>query len=383
MYSRADRLGRNDPCWCGSGQKYKKCHLSRESQEPLQPGRLRHEMGKEFRKGRCLHPAASKQSCGKVIDAHTLQRSSTLGRLADESGHVLSFYPSDADENGHFKLQRVGWNVASTFRGFCDKHDSTLFVDLEKRPFVSDPKQCFLVGYRALVHELHQKSAAARARPILYDLERGLPMTNQMALRHYLNVSQEGNNKGISDLRHMKKLYDAAWKANDYSRIHSLIVTFEGNLDVASTGLVHPNFDTEGLALQDIARAKLAEGLAIGVVATDTGGAVVFSWPVEYKVPRNFAESLASLDDDNLCGYIVEFMFYYIENTYFSPSWWEVLSSEQRNRLRSLAEVANAYYSGSLAKNVRPYTSWRSISRQWWFGTSMSTAINAALTRRG
>jgi uncharacterized protein YecA (UPF0149 family) len=21
-----ERIGRNDPCWCGSGQKYKKCH---------------------------------------------------------------------------------------------------------------------------------------------------------------------------------------------------------------------------------------------------------------------------------------------------------------------------------------------------------------------
>ena len=21
-----DRIGRNDPCWCGSGKKYKKCH---------------------------------------------------------------------------------------------------------------------------------------------------------------------------------------------------------------------------------------------------------------------------------------------------------------------------------------------------------------------
>jgi preprotein translocase subunit SecA len=20
------RIGRNDPCWCGSGKKYKKCH---------------------------------------------------------------------------------------------------------------------------------------------------------------------------------------------------------------------------------------------------------------------------------------------------------------------------------------------------------------------
>ena len=27
-------LGRNEPCWCGSGRKYKKCHLGRE-QLPL------------------------------------------------------------------------------------------------------------------------------------------------------------------------------------------------------------------------------------------------------------------------------------------------------------------------------------------------------------
>jgi preprotein translocase subunit SecA len=23
---RSEQLGRNDPCWCGSGKKFKKCH---------------------------------------------------------------------------------------------------------------------------------------------------------------------------------------------------------------------------------------------------------------------------------------------------------------------------------------------------------------------
>ena len=40
------RPGRNDPCWCGSGQKYKKCHLDadargdsapRAARRPLRP----------------------------------------------------------------------------------------------------------------------------------------------------------------------------------------------------------------------------------------------------------------------------------------------------------------------------------------------------------
>ena len=37
------RPGRNDPCWCGSGQKYKKCHLSEDgaagATAPPRPGR--------------------------------------------------------------------------------------------------------------------------------------------------------------------------------------------------------------------------------------------------------------------------------------------------------------------------------------------------------
>jgi SEC-C motif len=36
LFSRAERpkevaLGRNDLCWCGSGKKYKKCHLDSDA----------------------------------------------------------------------------------------------------------------------------------------------------------------------------------------------------------------------------------------------------------------------------------------------------------------------------------------------------------------
>jgi uncharacterized protein YecA (UPF0149 family) len=32
---RAARPGRNDPCWCGSGKKYKKCHLASDEASPV------------------------------------------------------------------------------------------------------------------------------------------------------------------------------------------------------------------------------------------------------------------------------------------------------------------------------------------------------------
>jgi hypothetical protein len=32
----AHTLGRNDPCWCGSGKKYKKCHLPSDAQKRVE-----------------------------------------------------------------------------------------------------------------------------------------------------------------------------------------------------------------------------------------------------------------------------------------------------------------------------------------------------------
>jgi methionyl aminopeptidase len=28
---KKDELGRNDTCWCGSGKKYKRCHLDKDA----------------------------------------------------------------------------------------------------------------------------------------------------------------------------------------------------------------------------------------------------------------------------------------------------------------------------------------------------------------
>ncbi|HSN85380.1 MAG TPA: SEC-C domain-containing protein [Thermoanaerobaculia bacterium] len=38
LFSRPERpkevaLGRNDLCWCGSGKKYKKCHLEKDAKD--------------------------------------------------------------------------------------------------------------------------------------------------------------------------------------------------------------------------------------------------------------------------------------------------------------------------------------------------------------
>jgi len=90
----AMRLGRNDLCWCGSGKKYKRCHLDRESEERLQFPVIQDTIRKSTKQKVCFHPEASPASCSTVISAHTIQRSRVLGKVIGRDKHVLTFHPS-------------------------------------------------------------------------------------------------------------------------------------------------------------------------------------------------------------------------------------------------------------------------------------------------
>ena len=66
------KMGRNDPCWCGSGKKYKKCHLGRNRP---------HELRRRSRSsGRRFGPILHSQACASVPDAWLVGLSSKASR---------------------------------------------------------------------------------------------------------------------------------------------------------------------------------------------------------------------------------------------------------------------------------------------------------------
>ena len=90
------RIGRNDPCWCGSGVKFKHCHLGREAQPRIDPWQSAETMKGHFSEELCLHPLAGNQSCrGGIVKAHTIRRGADLSRIA-KNGHVYGV-------TGHFR----------------------------------------------------------------------------------------------------------------------------------------------------------------------------------------------------------------------------------------------------------------------------------------
>ena len=87
------KIGRNEPCWCGSGIKYKKCHLNREKQQMVNPWEVEKAMRKSFSTKDCLVPNSCKTECsGGIIQAHTVAKT-WLKKIAKDS-HVYGFKTS-------------------------------------------------------------------------------------------------------------------------------------------------------------------------------------------------------------------------------------------------------------------------------------------------
>ncbi len=126
-----EKIGRNDLCWCGSGKKYKKCHLGREDKKPIAPWQTDQEFKRLLEQRQCLAPGPWKHNCSPQISrAHTVPRSGSLARIARD-GHVYAYQLSLQElqkTGGTVKPQLVGINRASTFTGFCSEHGRSIFA---------------------------------------------------------------------------------------------------------------------------------------------------------------------------------------------------------------------------------------------------------------
>ncbi len=233
------KIGRNEPCWCRSGRKYKKCHLNRSIEQTHPISRLIAELKSKISHKECMHPDANNGSCNKkIIDAHTIQKKGPLKSIADESNHVFCFR---SDQDGKDEISKLGWQKASTFKGFCAKHDKEMFSPIEDQPYCGSKEQNFIAGYRAVALEHFKKISVVKGLPFMsQNIDRGMTLEAQIEFQRYLNSMKQGFFKGIDDLKETLNIYARSYKAHNYDDFESLSVYFKGDLNVAVSGCFHP-----------------------------------------------------------------------------------------------------------------------------------------------
>lgn len=352
------KIGRNEMCWCRSGKKYKKCHLNRSIQEPHSISRLISELRAKIFHKECMHPDASNSACGKkIIDAHTIQKKGPLKSIADGSNHVYCFRK---DQTGNDTVLRLGWQKASTFKGFCDKHDKEMFSPIEDELYQGSKKQSFIAGYRAVALEYFKKISVVKGLPFMSEYaDRGMPVMEQFEFQKCLNSMKQGFFKGIDDFRETLNIYASSHKSQAYDDFESLTVYFVGDLDIAVSGCFSPEFTTSGKRIQTLAPGvKFVENIAVNTVNTESGHALVFSWPKSFTKCTEFAESLINTNYEDLPSKLVELIFSYIENTYFSIDWLNGLENDKRLKIESMARKS-IQYGEAVEFSYCKYTNWK------------------------
>jgi hypothetical protein len=336
-----EHMRRNEPCWCLSGKKWKVCHRDRDTQTPVNVFQLFDQLRDEFATGYCLHPDAVSDACTTIVNAHTIQKRGGLAAIA-ESNHVLSvkqgFYkvPHHA---GAIIPTRLSINKASTFPGFCSKHDSSLFRPAEYGAVAINNITAFLLSYRAIAYELFAKEAAIRATPILQQSDKGRPFHDQCYCQDYIQTRLCGLKMGMHDIMRLKSRYGALYSTSAYNDFHFYAVIFSGVLPVVSCGAISPEYDFSGKSLQDVLRSpQPVEQVAFNLTCFGDASVVMFGWVDRNGPAEGLATSFRQLPSAEKANAAVRFAFEYIENTMIRPSWWDTLGEiKQQQAMQHLA----------------------------------------------
>jgi hypothetical protein len=220
--------------------------------------------------GKCLEPLM--QCDQPAIRAHSIQNRQTIA-LLEEDNHVIAWQPRFSKAGPEIKLRRICRNDASTFAGFCNKHDTDLFQPLDTKSFdITDREQLFLLAYRGITCELHAIMLGVVQIQNLYigRVERGADSPDETSPAGRRAVEQMLLSWTTWRYRH--KYYDEPLLSESFTSIeHDVIV-----MNNQPPCLAASSFFT----LKDAPVADDLVGAAINVLPVgDTRTVVVFSYP--------------------------------------------------------------------------------------------------------
>jgi len=342
--------GVNEKCWCGSNRKYKKCHQKRGSERAATLGELLHKTEEILWQTRvCMHPNAGSTTCsGGIIDAHTIQRKGALEKIIDSDNHVcvLKTDKKNAANEESLKIETIGWKKASTFPGFCGKHDTMLFTKIETTPFTGTHEQCVIQSYRALCNELYKKRSLVDT--LLFqreNLDKGRDINIQIRCQLSTTENLKGQRQSVKELEDLQPLYETAIQTGDFSAFQSVCFYFDGDFGIVSTSIPHAEFAFDGKKVTDLWDLSVkGHAIAHSVMTTATGGAFFFCWEAECSEAQQVIDSFLAISDELKPDIFVQYCFLNCENTYFSRSWWDGLPVDSQKMLKKLMSLT--YYEG-------------------------------------
>lgn len=321
------KIGRNDPCPCGSGQKYKKCCLGKEDNpeysDPSKIPMIYKSLRKEARFKECIHPNRSECS-EKIISAHSIQNNKILAKISD-NGKV--FMPCPKPDLMFTIQKEYGRKEASTFTGFCGYHDKTLFQPIEDHDFIGTEEQVFLYIYRAFALEYHKKQEAVRIEQAMFAQKPSIAAIPDRAIG-----GKTGFDMAVSDYEDEKAIFDSAILSGNYSVLTSIVWQFDGFSNFAASGGEAPSLDFDSHPIQDLLNPHVpARHIYISVFPENDKTNVIIAWLKKYDdIFSTIKQRLDALTVQEKKNYVNNTLPFITENIAIKPSSWDALSEHEK-----------------------------------------------------
>jgi hypothetical protein len=338
--------GPYDPCWCASGRKFRFCHRDRH--------KLPRITNAEFLKGweasaeleMCLHPTALEGCSETIVRAHTVQRMGGGLRSIARAGEVYGFkhHPSFFQKYDLrlIKPDLIGTRKASTFRGFCEAHDASLFAAAEAVPFQATQEQLLLLNFRTVAKRLFGMRAAVRHAQLMLTYDRGLPPLVQrewFAIHHRELVN---DTEAVRNLTCLKSTYDEWVTGANFRSTNGFVVHFEGMPDFQCAEIVAIRFDFEGRRLCE---PEPPAHMCAYTVAVDDGWMFIFSWTGDNAAAELLVTSFLNVPDEEKGSRVLRYALEYTDNLFFAPRWWDALSDTwQLAMAKTLTDRLHSHY---------------------------------------
>ena len=335
------KKNRNKECHCGSGKKYKHCHLKQEREEPIKIYELDNGLKESYSEKICMFSSELHDKCSqKIIKAHTISKSANLKKISVD-GHVYSFKRSVEGletNNGSFPIQKIGVNNASVFNGFCSKHDKELFAVIEDKELIFSDEQVFILTYRTIANELYLKYASQDHNIKAKDYDKGQPLNFSIFYQNLNNgFLKDGLDLAVRDLRWIKDIFDEKLRNKNFLDIRYYILVIDKTPEILNnTGWI-PTYNFDGLSLANLDnRQEKFNILNVSTINYNGQGAIVFSWldvdEMSNSYCIDFIKSFHNVDNKYKSSAVLQWLLNCAENIYWSINWWDNLSEEQKNK---------------------------------------------------
>lgn len=345
------KIGRNEPCPCGSGKKYKKCCLNKDEKTRLAEAIIdaQTNLKRESIIKQCLHPA-KEQCSGKIVKAHAIQNNGILTKLS-ENGMLTTL---DGTSNLIFQdSDEKGRGIATTFSGFCSYHDKVLFQEIEDKKFLSTEKQIFLFTYRTAAWHYHKKEEEYRRNQLFLQRMnfKGYPTSKD---------SQEFMNAlalGMSDNKIKKEILDTALLANNYDIINYSIWEIPYEIHFAVSMQHEPIFDLMGNKINDYESLEPMTSIFLNIFPAEKKSYCIWSWlKKDDQIMSAFSSQFMNLNFNERINFLNNQLPLWTNSIVISPILWKQWGKSTQEALKVHANFDKIYLAVEIEDGGHPYT---------------------------